>query len=369
MSNQCFICNQILTDSNASDEHIILNALGGHIHSKQLLCKVCNEKLGQNADAELAKELEFCASYLDIPRQRGENQKIETDRDTEYYLLPGGKPELKKPQFSSKEEDGKVRIEMVSRNEAEARQMLKGVKKKYPRLDIEQVMAQAVHRKEYLGEKVNISMGFEGAKIFPSIVKTAVEFYLWKNGDSAQIKHLIPYISGESELDVCWYFYPTEPVVKDEGMDIFHMLHIRGDEHEGILYGCVSLFGVLQCVILLSDTYTGKDYVADYCYEVNAAEERAHTFSNRYNRLELMNLVYKRDTHWVQGLLTAYRHFLGKANQIIRNRVMERILWDAMENSFGQYPEGVPMTQEMFDDFQKELMKEFYPWLASQVKE
>ena len=30
----CFICNETLTEINASDEHIILNSLGGHLHSK-----------------------------------------------------------------------------------------------------------------------------------------------------------------------------------------------------------------------------------------------------------------------------------------------------------------------------------------------
>lgn len=365
----CFICNQTLTDSNASDEHIILNALGGHIHSKQLLCKRCNEKLGQNADAELARELEFYASYLDIPRQRGENRRIETDKDTEYHLLPGGKPELKRPQFSSKEVDGKVQVEMVSRNEAEARQMLKGLKKKYPGLDIEQALAQAVRRKEYLSEKVTVSMGFEGKKIFPSIVKTAVEFYVWKDGDREQIEHLIPYITGEKEMDVCWYFYPAESVTEENDEDILHRLYVLGDAQEGILYAYVSLFGVLQCLVLLNDDYTGEDFVADYCYEVNKAEERQYAFRGEYNRQEILQLIGQRDTKWAQGLMVGHQRFMEKATSILHNRVLERILQDAMKNSFEKYPEGIPMTQEMFHDFRRELEKELYPWLASRMKE
>ena len=50
----CLICNETLTEANASDEHIILNSLGGHLHSKDLLCKKCNNKFGKEADAALA---------------------------------------------------------------------------------------------------------------------------------------------------------------------------------------------------------------------------------------------------------------------------------------------------------------------------
>lgn len=67
----CFICNETLTEINASDEHIILNSLGGHLHSKNLLCKKCNSKLGNQTDAALAETLKFAASQLNVKRCRG----------------------------------------------------------------------------------------------------------------------------------------------------------------------------------------------------------------------------------------------------------------------------------------------------------
>ena len=50
--NKCFVCGTVLTEENSSDEHILLNALGGHIHSKKLLCKRCNSVLGTTSDEE-----------------------------------------------------------------------------------------------------------------------------------------------------------------------------------------------------------------------------------------------------------------------------------------------------------------------------
>jgi hypothetical protein len=37
----CYVCEKYIVDGNTYDEHIILNALGGRLHSKHLLCRQC----------------------------------------------------------------------------------------------------------------------------------------------------------------------------------------------------------------------------------------------------------------------------------------------------------------------------------------
>lgn len=74
----CYLCDEFLTAAadNISKEHIILNAIGGHLKSKELLCKTCNSKFGEDADSELANQLLFLSSYLQVKRDSGENQII-----------------------------------------------------------------------------------------------------------------------------------------------------------------------------------------------------------------------------------------------------------------------------------------------------
>ena len=50
----CYLCGVLLDKSNSSVEHIIPNALGGDLKSRQLLCKKCNSDIGHQADSELA---------------------------------------------------------------------------------------------------------------------------------------------------------------------------------------------------------------------------------------------------------------------------------------------------------------------------
>ena len=140
----CLICNETLTEANASDEHIILNSLGGHLHSKALLCKKCNNKFGKEADAALADTLKFAASQLDVKRYRGENQVIQTSEKEKYDLAPGCKPVLKKPEARvEKLPDGKMQIEMSARSTQEARKILKSLQKQYPMIDVDEAMQHA----------------------------------------------------------------------------------------------------------------------------------------------------------------------------------------------------------------------------------
>ena len=51
--SRCYLCGTLLNESNRSVEHIIPNAIGGHLKSKNLLCKDCNSNTGQKIDAEI----------------------------------------------------------------------------------------------------------------------------------------------------------------------------------------------------------------------------------------------------------------------------------------------------------------------------
>ena len=51
--SKCYLCGMLLSESNRSLEHIIPNAIGGHLKSKDLICKNCNSNTGQKIDAEI----------------------------------------------------------------------------------------------------------------------------------------------------------------------------------------------------------------------------------------------------------------------------------------------------------------------------
>ena len=184
----CLICNETLTEANASDEHIILNSLGGHLHSKDLLCKKCNNKFGKEADAE-----------------------------------------------------------------------------------------------------------------------------------------------------------------------------------QRILYGYVDLFGILQCLVLLSDCYSGKNYMESYVYDVNEGKEINKTPAIRLERDEIQKIVRGTEASWVDGVLRQTRLFHEKAGEIVKERVLDGMWQRIMDQSLGKYPEGVLITEEMLGEVLAEMKKEMIPWYVSRI--
>ncbi|AUC75782.1 HNH endonuclease [Olleya sp. Bg11-27] len=90
---KCYRCEDIIDDKNSSEEHIIINACGGRLKSKNLLCKKCNSIFGDKFDCELARTTNVITNLLMVKRHHGVPQPIRTTRTStgeKYYLDYGG---------------------------------------------------------------------------------------------------------------------------------------------------------------------------------------------------------------------------------------------------------------------------------------
>ena len=77
---KCYVCDTEITTINSTEEHIIINAIGGRLKSRKLICVKCNTELGETIDAVLAKQLNSLANMLMINRERGEPQPIMSEK-------------------------------------------------------------------------------------------------------------------------------------------------------------------------------------------------------------------------------------------------------------------------------------------------
>lgn len=142
----CYNCDEILNVHNTSDEHILLNAVGGRLKSKSLLCKKCNSEFGSNCDSKLADQFLFLTSHLQIKKHRGDINSIKggkTASGEDYNIINGSKPIMPKPVFEKIEVDGKINYKIQARDEAEMRLILKGIAKKNPSLNVDEAMKKA----------------------------------------------------------------------------------------------------------------------------------------------------------------------------------------------------------------------------------
>ncbi|MBX3214325.1 MAG: hypothetical protein KF850_19985 [Labilithrix sp.] len=111
-----------------SDEHVLLNALGGRLVGRDLIDKTTNDKFGDSIDAALANDLLPLRVLLNVrsgdgtppPKLRG---AVGPDGAT-YNLLPGGEPEMGKPSVRFSERDGMTYAEASARSLKELKSLL-----------------------------------------------------------------------------------------------------------------------------------------------------------------------------------------------------------------------------------------------------
>ena len=118
---KCYICGNEITHENYTDEHIIINAAGGRLKSKSLICRQCNSDFGEKIDNALAKQLNFLANQLMIKRERGKPQPIvgkkEVSKEEVCFLPDGTIPN--KPRYEETVKGNRINISMVVRDDAE----------------------------------------------------------------------------------------------------------------------------------------------------------------------------------------------------------------------------------------------------------
>ncbi|MGD6876146.1 HNH endonuclease [Bacillus infantis] len=204
----CYVCDEEITSNNETEEHILLNAIGGKLKSKKLICIGCNSKLGSNIDDKLAEQLNPIGNLLDIKRDRGKPQNvIGTYNNKDIIIEPGGALRLKRA-YTEKGDDS-YHIEASSVRQA--RQALEGLKRKHPHIDVDEQIKNAKRNKSYL-PSVTISTNFGGQETKRALCKMAVNFYIYNGGNPATVKHLLPFIEGKKEEAEVYYFYPMSEV-------------------------------------------------------------------------------------------------------------------------------------------------------------
>ena len=91
---------------------------------------------------------------LNVNRAHGRNQHfvVETLSDRKLVVNPDGSMTIAKPVFETRERGGRTEVKMQARTMGEMRGMVSGLEKKFPHIDVEEVMRRAQAKQEYSRE-------------------------------------------------------------------------------------------------------------------------------------------------------------------------------------------------------------------------
>lgn len=318
MRKKCYKCEVILTKENYSTEHIILNACGGKLKSDSLLCEKCNSNFGNSFDKELAKTITPLANLLRIKRDRGNPPKInglDTFNNTEYVLEHNGaishkKPSIKKIDFDNPDIT-KRKFNITVPNQKMLKQVLNGLKRKHPDLDIEKALEKYNYTEKPFDKELEIKMSIGGTDTFKSITKTAINFYIYNGGDRNEIKHLFEYLDGNKDKNTVWFHYPDKDIYNYKEEQITHIITVKGNKIEKILYAYIELFNSHCYIVKLNENYSGEDLNLDYIFNIHSHKVIDESINLNLKRNELLDLFINRDAN-------PYQKVQEKLNRVLR---------------------------------------------------
>lgn len=352
---KCYICTKEILQNETYNEHIILNALGGKLKSKDLICSGCAPKF-DSIDAVLAKQLNFISNMLNIKRDRGNPQPIKAsivDSGQEIYIKPDGEIILTKTIIEETDRDMNIR----ANTERQLRDTLKGKKRSYPQINVERLISEAVRESKSVG-RVEFQQLIGGLDCFRSVCKMAINFYIYKGGNRNNIIHLIDYIKQEKEQNCTkpFSFEETELTQFLQQDKIIHTLIIKGEPKEKILYAFIEFFSTISFVVLLNEEYTGSEVSESYFFDVLERQEMSKEevgFDINLEKLQIEEIlqgntsliVYEEKIKKLVDFSTMKQKFdkLSNLNET------------SIENITKIYPENEPIPEEAFMKLSNEL--------------
>ncbi|CAB5081495.1 hypothetical protein D3OALGB2SA_644 [Olavius algarvensis associated proteobacterium Delta 3] len=126
----CYSCCET---KRLTEEHIIPQALGGRL-SSWIYCKSCNDKFGNEIDAELIKNIGYFGTALNIKRIRGKNPPYDvTSIKKGTKLTFDGKEFKRKRPIVKIEKDGDTikSVDVTAGTKSELHQICSDIKKKF----------------------------------------------------------------------------------------------------------------------------------------------------------------------------------------------------------------------------------------------
>lgn len=353
----CYICGSELTEKNQSDEHIILNAIGGHLHSYSILCKKCNNDLGEKADSRLAEDLSFYTDMLQVRKNRqNPHKQIMIDKDGHEVVVKdaGRHLELRKPSIKKKKSGNGTHVNITARNTKELSGLLRRLVKEgtVSQEDADKISSKAEIKKHkpVLTKRTVIS-----EEAFPSIIKSAVNYYMDSYHDLNTIKQLIPYIKGEKDAkEVLFLHHFKDLPYITNSKEVTHMIHLEGHKETKLLYAMMEYFSIYIYVVVLDSNYQGNEINKTYTYDVVEGKKIERNFSLRLTLKDLND--FRNLPH--EEYLKYLPYIKSRADNVMK-------IWEQRNDAdavnsiinevFGKYPDGTLITGEMINEVSEKV--------------
>lgn len=364
---ECVLCDAPLVLGMDSEEHIIINAIGGKYKVSGVLCIECNNGAGEDWDSALAKDLQSLGLLIGVRRERGElpSMVVKTVAGDHLLFHADGSMSPARVKFSeAPDAAGATRIELVARSSEEARRILKGVKKKYPQFDLDLAVAEADEQHIYLDSPLHFSMTFGGPLSGRSLVKSVLCFAA-ANGVSAKDCLSARRYLLQEDGEACFGFWYERDLIlnRPPGVPI-HCVAISNKNTDGQLLGYIEFFGVRRMVVCLAEQYVGSPLHSIYCIDPRTSEQLTLQCDLSLSRDDI-KAAYEYQYVSEAGVQLAFDSVLREALERSSVRERDRAISRAVDYAFKNcgVQEGEVMSEEAVRRLTCLLSEKLRPYL------
>ena len=356
---KCYLCKTEITETNATEEHIIPNAIGGRLKSSKLLCKVCNSNFGNNYDSKLAKELETFTNLLNIKRERGLVPNITMTKEStgeKIIINPEGAPEINHP--SVKIENGK--FEIKAKDKKETYKILETIKsRRYQSLNIDEAMKNAHCINEHLSEPLTSKLVIGSNESRLAILKIVIEYYIHITNDIKSVTEAINDLKNK-------YTNKVEPIILGNRLfelleeEVTHSIFIKAEGNK--VYAIIEFYSTVQFIVKLSQNYIGESFSNLYVYDVLLRKDLGKNLCCTPPTIDsIFSYSYKHSQPNFKIFEKNFSRILNVSKKRQANTLISKICKNSVQNTFGKLPEGKTIEQKDVDDLVSEIMKNLDP--------
>lgn len=344
----CYLCGTSLTPQNDSGEHIIPNSIGGMRKVKGFICSLCNSKAGETWDTDLAEQLNKLALFFRVVRDRGDNRAevIETTAG-EKFIYDKNSLRFFKPEIRKEVKGDGVYFQVSANDMKQARQILTGLKRTYPNLDVEKTLASATAQTKYPDGYFHFEFRFGGLSFGKSLVKTALAL-LSVNGINPKIcERANTYIFDDGEPCFGYYYHHRDLLInRPVGVPI-HCVCVRGNKAERTVQAYIEYFGIVRVVFSLSANYDGMDFRYSYAIDPTQGREISIDFDFAFEEAEIRR-IYEYKFYDAKVALESLHSVLPHEIQRQQEQHLEEVLARAREEMKLRFGENAHVDPDEF---------------------
>jgi hypothetical protein len=356
-TSTCYCCLQEISSASESLEHIIPNAIGGHLRAKHVLCIRCNSDLGRGVDAAACADLSELANLLDLERDRGRVQPIIV-RDVEgkeYLREPKGDIRLRRATSTLVQDHaGKTAIDVSGPTMKAVRNELRRYLKDFPHLDVEAAMQQMRPSSELIESAFTMETGLRMDELRRCATKIAASYFVYTGGAAAVANRLVDEINGVRSCQAAQWYEAADPV-KAGPRRISHILWIPAREPGQRVVCFVELFTFARFAVDLGPAEVQRE-ATTYAYDLVAESNLDLSFCD--DAVETLEGVL-RNAPDIGAMRGRFAEVVGQASS---NSQLSRIIRDAFAEVMSTTSD--PTTEHLWPVLWPKLEKWILPRIA-----